>query len=180
MTPIAHASAGYLTAQLINYINPSLGFDKPGIIIPVIIGATISDIDILFTKDFKNHRDSLLHIPFFWLFVLIMGYLFYSFFNYERFIMIIIGFGLGIFTHIFFDWLTVGEKGAGDIKLLFPFSNKKFSYKPNPATGKEYSKKYIFSIKHIESHMRSKFVLLEIFLIVISLLVFFLKLNIIK
>jgi membrane-bound metal-dependent hydrolase YbcI (DUF457 family) len=180
MTPIAHAASGYLAAQAINLIYPNLGFNKPEIIIPVIIGATISDIDILFVKNVKNHRDSPFHFPFFWLTVLIVGYLIGLYINSELMMTIITGFGLGIFLHIFFDWLTVTEKGAGEIKLLYPFSNKKFAFKPGPTKTGEYTLKELFTVKYIKSHMTGRFLFIEIFLIVFSLLVFLLKSNILK
>jgi len=180
MTPIAHAASGYLAAQMVNLINPSLGFDKPEIIVPVIIGATISDIDILFVKNVKNHRDSAFHFPFFWLAVLVVGYLIALSINNELFKMMVIGFGLGIFFHIFFDWLTVTEKGAGEIKLFYPFSNKKFAFKPGPAKAKKYTLREIFTVKYIKSHMTGRFLFIEMFLVIFSLLVFLLKSNILK
>lgn len=175
MTPMAHASSGYLAAQLINFFNPSLGFDKPEIIIPVIIGATISDIDILFVKNVKDHRDSIFHLPFFWLATLFVGYFICQLFNNELFKTIIIGFGLGMFFHIFLDWLTVDQKGAGDMKLLYPLSDKRFALNPQPSTGREYSNKYIFSMEYVKSYMTGRFLFFEIFFIVLSILVFLLK-----
>jgi len=180
MTPIAHAASGYLAAQAVNLIYPNFGFDKPEIIIPVIIGATISDIDILFVKNVKNHRDSILHLPFFWLIVLTIGYFFSLLINYELLKIIIIGFGLGMFSHFFLDWLAVDEKGVGDMRLLYPLSNKKFAFKPQPATGKKYSNKYIFSMEYIKSYITGRFFFFEIFFIILSILVFLLKSNILK
>lgn len=180
MTPIAHISSGYLASQMVNLINPNLGFDKPEIIIPTIIGAMISDIDILFVKNVKDHRDSVLHQPFFWLIILIISYLFSSLMNNELFKMINIGFGLGMFSHFFLDWLTVEEKGVGDMKLLYPFSNKRFAFKPRLPTGKIYSNKYVFSMKYVKSYMMGRFLFLEIFFAFFGILVFLLKSNILK
>lgn len=180
MTPMAHISSGYLVAQMVNLINPGLGFDKPEIIIPTIIGATISDIDIFFVKNVRDHRDTVFHLPSFWLAVLIAGFFFSSLFSYELLKIMIIGFGLGMFSHFFLDWLTVDEKGIGDMKLLYPLSNKKFAFKPRPATGKKYSNKYIFSMRYVKSYMTGRFLFLEIFFIVLGLLVFLLKSNILK
>ena len=180
MTPMAHIASGYLVAQVVNLINPALGFDKPKIIITVIIGATISDIDILFVRNIKDHRDSILHLPFFWLIVLVTGYIFSLLINNELFKMIIFGFGLGMFLHFFLDWLTVDEKGTGDMKLLYPLSNKRFAFNPKQATGKEYSNEYIFSMKYIKSYMTGRFLFFEILFIVLGILVFLIKSNILK
>ena len=163
MTPIAHASTGYLV---------SLSFGRPEIIIPTVIGALIPDIDLLFVKNTLYHRDSFLHLPFFWLIILFVASLFIS-------KTIVIGFGLGIFLHIFFDWLTVEERGIGDMRLFYPFSDKKFAFNPEPATGKKYPKNVI-SIESIKLYMESKFLFLELFFDITGPLVFLTKSNILK
>jgi len=119
-------------------------------------------------------------MPFFWLIVLMAGYLFSLLINSELLKMMIASFGLGMFSHIFFDWLTVDEKGVGDMKLLYPFSNKRFAFNPRSATGKKYSNKYIFSMKYVKSYMTGRLLFFEIFFIVLGSLVFLLKSNILK
>ena len=94
MTPMAHAASGYLAAQAVNFIYPALGFDKPEFVIPTIIGATISDIDVLFFKNIKDHRDSVFHLPFFWLIVIIISYSISLLVNSELLRIAITGFGL--------------------------------------------------------------------------------------
>jgi len=177
MTPFAHAGAGYLITQGIAYLNPTIGLDKPEMIISSVIGAVIPDIDVLFSKNIKDHRDSPFHYPLFWITILAIGFSLGKIINNQFLINIFIGFGLGIFTHIFFDWFTVREKGLGDLMLFYPFSKKRYALMAEPKSEKDYSNKNVFTKKYLLAYLDNKFLAGVEFLIIFVALFIFIKKN---
>ncbi|MCL4375116.1 metal-dependent hydrolase [Patescibacteria group bacterium] len=96
-----------------------------------IIGALLPDIDIFFGKKVNEHRNTIFHTPIFWIIVLILLKI-YRFFN-RSLTPYIIAIGLGVFSHLFLDWLSGRTTG---IRLLYPASKKQYSLFPtDPKIG---------------------------------------------
>ena len=123
MTPIAHISSGYLVyAGIANTVKP----DNFLLLLVSIAGALVLDMDALFGGKIKDHRNTVFHAPLFWLVVFIVAFG-VSYLLIPTLLIYIYAFFLGVFIHLFLDWL--GGRTAG-IKIFYPFTDKKYALFP--------------------------------------------------
>lgn len=172
MTTLAHVSAGYLTAQLINYINPSLGFGRPEIIVATIVGGNFPDLDILFVKKKEHHRNTYFHAPLFWLGIIIGGYFITWLFGIKQLSIYVAAFGLGLLSHFFTDWFAARDKDIGGVPIFFPFSKKHYGFMPDQKI--KFAGFENFSLKKfIEYYTENIFIfLVEVLLVILAVAIF--------
>ncbi len=127
----SHIASGYLLGKGVKKWLPK-SWDYPKFILMITIGATIPDVDGIFSETVAGHH-SILHTPIFW-----VG-LFLALWTVDRLVQSVsiksMGFGLviGAQLHLFSDWLTARTVG---IQWLYPFSHKDyFLYPIQPDRG---------------------------------------------
>lgn len=157
MTPFAHVAAGYLTTQVVDLINPSLGFNSPGIIITAIVAGNLPDLDVLFVKDMTKHRNTITHAPLFWL-IVIGGFLITSkIVDNDLFFRYFLAVGLGVFSHFFTDWFAARGLEGG-IRLFYPFSKKHYGLYPLKKEKVKFEGiKTLFQKDFIKYYMKNSF-----------------------
>ena len=176
MTLPAHLSGSYLGFILVDKVHPEFGFNTDGLLITGILGSIFPDVDFFFSKYVKDHHDSLLHSPLFWLVIYIFIYGFCVIIGYDALKNYISAFIIGVSIHFFLDWYSARTAG---IRVFYPFSKKRYSLFPlNPQKGKIVPK--IFPTreyaKFFKFYMENKFLLIsEISLIVVGIIVFILN-----
>lgn len=122
MTPLAHLSSSYVIyAAVSGTVEPSNG----ALLIVAIAGSLIPDLDGLRSAQFKDHRNTFLHAPLFWLALLIISLLVHKF--TEIGIGYIAVFFVGAFFHLFLDWFSGRTDG---LRMWYPFSRKSYSLFP--------------------------------------------------
>ena len=173
MTPFAHVAAGYLTTQIVDLINPSLGFNSPGIIITAIVAGNLPDLDVLFVKDMTKHRNTITHTPLFWM-VVIGGFLVTSkMMGNDLFFQYFLALGLGVFSHFFTDWFAARGLDGG-IRLLYPFSKKHYGLFPLKKEKMKFEGiQTMFKKKFIKYYMENSFLFYsEVTLVLTGLMIF--------
>lgn len=132
MTLPAHLAAGYLAVKLVNKTSPSLKLNSLGLMAGI-AGAILPDIDFFFFRYIKDHHNSWLHIPLFWLGLYLLIYiitLFKKNVSVKKYTALFL---IGIATHLFLDWFSGRTTG---IKIFYPFSKTVYSLFPlNPQKG---------------------------------------------
>ncbi len=121
----SHVAGGYLGYRLSTDVLKV--FPQSDLLLATaILGAVIPDIDALFYHDLRDHHDSWLHYPVFW--IILIGSLLLV--NQVGRIIIpeyILSFIIGLTSHFLLDWLSARMAG---MKLFFPLSRKSYSLFP--------------------------------------------------
>ncbi len=173
MTPFAHVAVGYLATQLVDFINPSLHFNDPGIIIAGIVGGNLPDFDVFFVKDITKHRNTITHAPLFWLLV-IGGFLAASYLmGNNLFFRYFLALGVGVLSHFLTDWFAARGLDGG-IRLLYPFSKKHYGLYPLEKEKIKFEGiQTMFKREFIKYYMENSFLFYsEAALILIGLIIF--------
>lgn len=134
MTFPAHFASGYLAYKITTNAQAFSALDNYLILAAAMLGANLPDVDYFFSKYIKDHHDSFLHAPLFWLMIVLTGYALGLFFQIQTLKILMILFGIGVFIHLFLDWLSGRTAG---IQIFYPFSKKMYSLFPlTPEKGK--------------------------------------------
>ncbi len=130
----SHIAGGYLAVKLVSKLKSQPLLRKSGFLMIGIAGAVVPDADYFFYTHIKDHHNSLLHSPMFWLFCYLMAQLvFLAIPRVRRFRMHINVFALGVLTHMFLDWYAARTAG---IRIFYPFLDTRYSLFPlNPEAG---------------------------------------------
>lgn len=129
----AHLAGGYLALRLVDKLQSEMGFRNNEMMVIGILGAILPDIDSFRFKYIKDHHDSFTHLPLFWVLAFSLACGLEILFKIQI-VNYTIALFLGIFTHLFLDWLSGRTTG---IKIFYPLSKKAYSlFKINPDKGK--------------------------------------------
>lgn len=128
MNPAAHLSSGYVWY---NVLKKKKSVKEKLLLIKVLAGSILPDIDALWGKTLATHRATLCHAPLFWLSI---GLIFVVVTKCDkRKLIYILAFLVAVETHMFLDWLSGRSEG---IMIFLPFSRQDYSLFPtNPAKG---------------------------------------------
>lgn len=121
----AHVSSGYLVGKLIQNINSQPNYKL--LFYSILVGTIFPDLDIFFFRYIKDHHDSPLHTPFFWLLICTFIYLYGTIIFSSILKTFIKFFFLGVNLHMFLDWSS--GRAAG-IRIFYPFADNRFSLFP--------------------------------------------------
>ena len=127
MTLPAHIAGGYLAIKLTHKLFLKSKISQTTSIKAAIIGAMLVDLDIFIYPLMKDHHDSLLHTPFFWLILYLISFVFNKFILSQKLKVLSDALFVGIMSHLFLDWF--GARSAG-IRIFYPFSNLRYSLFP--------------------------------------------------
>lgn len=121
-----HLATGHLLLKGICLVEKTSCSQENPLNLLIMIGAIFPDIDAFFVKRVNKHRNTFMHAPLFW----ICFVLFSTLVGFQKYAL---AFGIGIFSHLFLDWLSGRTIG---IRLLYPFSKKSYSLFPlHPEVG---------------------------------------------
>ncbi len=145
----SHAAGAYLAIRLADYLDPSLGLGRSSLVITAVLAGMISDIDGLFyIGHLRDHHDTPLHTPVFWVavFIVLSGVNYSANWNIQLYLTS--GF-IGIASHLFLDWYAGRVAG---LRVFYPLTKKRYSlfplhrnkevFKFNMQGAKEYIKFY--------------------------------------
>ncbi len=161
MTTIpGHAAGAFLAVELISLLDPSLNSNS-ALAVGVLSGI-FPDIDSLFfIHRMRDHHNSPLHAPLFWLFI----FMILLPINHGIYIIAAL---TGIVSHLALDWYAGRIAG---LVVFYPFSMKRYSLFPLGADAPMFSKRYN------QFYMSNKVLLFsEIFIVLGAFLVLILKL----
>lgn len=157
MTLPAHVAGGYVALKVTTNIASGLGLAEPEMLLVTILGSILMDVDVFFYKEMKEHHNSLLHTPLFWVLIFILGYGI-SWFN---------ALFIGVFSHFFLDWFSARRSG---IRIFHPFSQKMYSLFPLDP-GEWGSSFRLFPKKgQVEFYIKNKFLFLTEILLILGAL----------
>lgn len=167
MTPFAHLASGYWVYKI---AADASRVDSPLLLSLSMAGVLVPDIDGLFGKQMKDHRNTIFHAPSFWLlsFVTILAFTFLG--RNESFLVYVNAFFSGVFIHLFLDWFSGRTTG---VRIFYPFSKRIYALFPiHPEKGnipvlpnKEHFNFWKF-------YLENKFLVLMELLVILSPLVF--------
>lgn len=167
MTLPAHVAGGYLAFKAVTTISPEFGLNEPKIFLVTILGSILPDIDVFFYKEMKEHHNSLLHTPLFWIFIFILGYGVSLLTKNPSIKNITFALSFGVFSHFFLDWFSARRSG---IRIFYPFSQKMYSLFPLNQ-GKWGSPFTFFPKKEqVEFYVKNKFLFLTEILLTLGAL----------
>ncbi len=130
MTPFAHLASGYWVYKIAT-ITPGTG--SPILLGLSLAGAMTSDIDGLFGKQMRDHRNTIFHAPSFWFLAFISIRTFAFLAGNENLALYVNAFFSGVFIHLFLDWFSGRTTG---IRIFYPFSKKVYALFPiHPERG---------------------------------------------
>ncbi|MDO8451746.1 MAG: metal-dependent hydrolase [bacterium] len=170
MTPFAHGASGYWVYKVVAD-TPSGG--SPLLFALCIAGALVPDVDGLFGKQMKDHRNTIFHAPSFWVFLFVVIRMFVFLVGNESIALYANAFFSGVFIHIFLDWFSGRTSG---IRIFYPFSRKIYALFPiHPERGNIPvlpNKDHLIFWKF---YLENKFLVLTELLVILSPLVFLIK-----
>lgn len=118
----SHIASGFLIGKGLKGWLPK----NRDLVLMVIIGAVIPDVDGVFTETVAGHH-SILHTPILWIGFYTLVIIMSKMFNRKNIQQLGLGVMLGAQLHLFTDWFTARTVG---IQWLYPFSHKDFSLYP--------------------------------------------------
>lgn len=169
----SHVAGGYVAISVIDSIYPNLGFGSGGLLLAGLVGSVLPDIDFVFFKYVKDHHNSWLHTPIFWIILYVIVFIIGIVVQNNGIIIYNTAFLIGTITHLFLDWFSGRTAG---IRISYPFSIKVFSLYPlNPQKGKVLTS--LFPTKEhrefFKFYAKNKFLLcFEMSLVMIGFLLF--------
>lgn len=167
MTLPAHVAGGYLALKVTTNIVPGLGLTEPEMLLVTILGSVLMDIDVFFYKEMRDHHNSLLHTPLFWVLIFILGYGIDWFTKNPSIKNITNALFISVFSHFLLDWFSARRSG---IRIFYPFSQKMYSLFPLDQ-GKWGSSFRIFPKKEqVEFYIKNKFLFLTEILLTLGAL----------
>jgi len=120
MTTLTHTLLGVVLAKI--SVDTGMIPATSEVIYPLgIIAANLPDFDVLYVPMSKNHRESLLHTPLFWL--AIIGIAYAAAALYPAFLPYIHILALGVLSHFVLDTIDM----RSGIRWLYPFNTKFFN-----------------------------------------------------
>lgn len=125
MTSFAHLLGGYIIYKVVESQTQNLSNDL--VLGLALFGAFVPDVDGFFGNKFNNHRYTVFHAPLFWLTLLILIFALGKILNNLLIQEGVVIFGMGIFSHLFLDWISARTCG---IMLFYPFLKKPYSLFP--------------------------------------------------
>lgn len=129
----AHISGGYLALNIVNKIYPNLGLSTNGLMVAGLVGSVLPDIDFVFFKYVKDHHNSWVHAPLFWIAIYLVIFTLGLIIKNQVIKDYSTALIIGILTHLFLDWFSGRTAG---IRIFYPFSEQVFSLYPlNPKKG---------------------------------------------
>lgn len=167
MTSFAHLSSGYWVYKIAS--------NAPGVETSLLLslsmaGALAPDIDGLFGKKMRDHRNTIFHAPSFWLlsFVTIRTFIFLG--SNESLVVYVNAFFSGVFIHLFLDFFSGRTTG---IRLFYPFSKKIYALFPiHPEKGNIPVLPNREHLSFWKFYFENKFLVLTELLVILSPLVF--------
>jgi len=121
----SHIASGYLLGKGLKGWLPK-NRDHSKLVLMVIIGAVIPDVDGVFAETVAGHH-SILHTPILWIGFYTLAIIMSKMFNRKNIQQLGLGVMLGAQLHLFTDWFTARTVG---IQWLYPFSHKDFFLYP--------------------------------------------------
>lgn len=121
----SHIASGYLLGKGLKGWLPK-NRDHSKLVLMVIIGAVIPDVDGVFAETVAGHH-SILHTPILWIGFYTLAIIMSKMFNRKNIQPLGLGVMLGAQLHLFTDWFTARTVG---IQWLYPFSHKDFFLYP--------------------------------------------------
>ena len=170
MTPFAHVASGYWVYKITAVSTPLI--ESSFLLGLSVVGALAPDVDGLFGKQMRDHRNTIFHAPLFWFLTFISMHIFTFLTHAENMALYINVFFFGVTIHLFLDWFSGRTTG---IRIFYPFSKKVYALFPIcPEKG---NIPVLPNKEHVtfwKFYLENKFLVFAELLIVLSPLVFLL------